>query len=181
MSRQVSGRPQNDFSVERFDQALTEEKGFIISELQTSISSNGGTFNIHMSNPSGSGRSAIIDSVSASASELCTAKIIDSFSTAPSGGSSVNIDNLLMDTGGGTDSGKMNASQDVSFTGDNTHATAIIGSGQGGNTVGATGTVESFVIEPDREIVVELTNNSSNSARATVTSVYFEIPEVYTS
>lgn len=168
-----------EFAVPELESRIPDEEGYIISELSTGVTSNGGTFNLQLSNPSSSGRSAVISGVRIGTTQRATARIWDSFSSAPSGGSSVTIDNLLMDTGGGTDAGNMSANTDVSFTGTNTHAIQVLGGGQGGNTIGATARTETFIIEPDREIVVEITNNSSNDADIVITVVYFETATVF--
>lgn len=175
----VFRRPTDAYASERFDLAITQERAHILSELYTDVTGNGGTANLHLQNPSANDRSAIIDSARVSTSQRGTVRLYDSFSSAPSGGSTATADNLLMDSGGGVDTGSMNANTDVSFTGDNTHAVQVVGGGQGGNALGATAQAETFIMEPDREIVLEVTNNSSNAADMAVTLVYFEINEVY--
>lgn len=69
----------------------------------------------------------------------------------------------------------------MTFTGDSTHANQVVGGGQGGNALGATAQAETFIIEPDGEIVVEVTNNSTTDADMALTIVFFEINEVYSS
>lgn len=175
----VYRRPGDEYASERFDLAITQERAHIVSELYTDVTGNGGAANLHLANPDGNDRSVIVESLRVSSSQRSTVRLWDSFSSSPTDGSTATIDNLLMDSGGGTDEGSMNANTGVTFTGDNTHAVQVIGGGQGGNALGATAQAETFVIEPNREIVVEVTNNSSNAADMTLTAVFFEIGEVY--
>lgn len=175
----VFSRPTDAYASERFDLAITQERAHIVSELYEAVSGNGGTANLHLENPTDNDRSAIIDSARVSTSQRSTIRLWDGFSSAPSGGSSVDPDNLLMDSGGSSDTGTMNAATDVTFTGNNTHAVQVAGGGQGGNALGATAQAETFIMEPDRDLVLEVTNNSSNEMEAAISIVYFEINEVY--
>lgn len=101
----------------------------------------------------------------------------DTLDSPVSDGSTITVSNGNVDFIDGT-TGHSTLTTDASFTSTGTHAQRVLGSG-GGGTVGAAGGTDSFILEPDREIVIELENNSSNSARVSITCVWFEVPEVF--
>jgi hypothetical protein len=104
--------------------------------------------------------------------------IYDVFDGDITGGDTVSIDNLRLDASGGVpDSGAMSAASGVSFTATNTHFAAAIPSGDApGGTSGGAGAGTEPLIEPGREIVLEIQNDSTTDRVGTVGVVYTERP-----
>lgn len=154
--------------------AKRQERGYIVSERAT-VTANGGTFNLNLDNPSGSGVNLIVTNVVVTTQFQGVYDAFDTFSTAPSGGSSITIDNLLMDTGNIDGATQANAATDVTFTGNSPHISRVIPSGGGGGQIGGETDAEAPIIQPEREIVVEVTNRSGTDADASITVVYIEV------
>jgi len=171
----------------RLEEAKRDERGFIANATASAadnnlVSANGGTVNLHLKNPSGSGVSAEVIEFIPAANFSGWFRVYDSFDTAPSGGTADGIDNLLMDTNGGANSGNMTVNQDVSFTetADAEHfETVIPAGGVTGNQVGGVAMGTPPILEPGREIVMELENVSGADAPASIGVVYIEHNEVF--
>lgn len=161
-----------------FWKRATLERGYIVAKSFT-VAAEGGTANLHLENPDGTGVTAFFTAVEASTHFEALVEVFDSFSTAPSGGTAATTDNLLMDMNSEDDQGNLNANTDVSFSGDHIHSQSAFGGGQGAQTVGATGGLPLFGMEENREIVIRITNQSSSSDDATITVSYFEIDELF--
>lgn len=146
---------------------------------KASVSSSG-SINLHIKNPNGSGVSVDVRTFSVSSQFKGEFDVFDEFSSAPSGGSDAGIDNLLMDTEGGpADVGDAQANIGVSFTESGTHFGAALPSGGAGGQVGGALAGTEPVIEPDREIVIQLTNDGSESGIGSIGVVFAEEPYVY--
>ncbi len=167
--------------ITQLQEAIRVENGHIVSVLETSVTDTGGTFSLTLENPSSNTRTLVANVIRPSATQTGTVRVYDQFTSSgePSGGTSVTIDNLILDSAGATDSGTMNARRNDTFTSAGTHSIEVIGGGVGGNAIGASGTVGEFLLEPDRAVVIEYTNNSNNTARATITIVYHETDDIY--
>lgn len=167
---------RKDTAIQFFDKAL-QEKAFVISELDTVT--NSGTTNLHIRNPSSNDTTAIFTTVDVSTQFQGVAKVHENFSSITDG-TSITIDNFLMDTGGAgaADSGNMEAFKNSTFTSTDTHSQTVLGSGVGASTVAGNTNLPLFAMEPGREIVIEITNQGSNSNDATILVSYFEIDEI---
>lgn len=154
------------------------ERGYIVSEAFT-VAADGGTVNLHLENPDGTGVTAFFTAVESSTQFESIIEVFDTFTTAPSSGTAVTIDNLLMDRDSGDDEGSLNANRNASFDGESVHSQTAVGGGQGAQIIGATGGLPLFGMEENREIVIRVTNQSSNSDDATITVAYFEIDELF--
>jgi hypothetical protein len=155
-----------------------DEMGFV-GFVTGTVTANGGTQTLHLKNPSANSNSIDVVRFLVSPQFAGEFAIYDSFSSAPSGGSSVSIDNLKMDAGGGVDSGNMTMNSGVSFTADGTHLDIPTpGGGNGGNTVGELIEGTEPIIEPGREIVCELTNQSGDDELGGMAIVYLEREDV---
>jgi hypothetical protein len=154
-------------------QAKRDERAFVASTRFT-VTASGGTANLNLANPSGSGFNANIRNFRVTTQFLGIVDVFDEFSSAPSGGTGNGIDNLLVDSGGGTDTGNMAVAQDVSFTGSNTHVQDAIPSGGPGGNIGGASMGPTPIIEPEREIVIEVTNQGGSDADAAITILYVE-------
>lgn len=155
------------------------ERAFLTSTLLENAST-GDTSNLHLSNPSGSGVSAIFSLLVGSPSARSVARVYDEFSTNPSGGSSVEVDNVLLDSAGGApDSGEVSAATDVSFSGSGTHAVDTVGGGEGAPSVGGSANMPVLALEPDREIVLEVEKTASDGNDVALTARWYEVPVVY--
>lgn len=154
-------------------QAKREERAFVAST-QFTVTASGGTANMQLQNPAGSGLDANVQTMLVRTQFQGTVVVWDTFSTAPSGGTANGIDNLLLDSEAQDDTGSMNVATDVSFTGSNAHVRDIIPSGGPGGNVGGEAMSTTPIIEPDREVVLEVTNTSGSDAEAAITVVYVE-------
>lgn len=136
----------------------------------------GGTLNIHIQNPSGSGVDCNLAQVEVNTRFQGNYTIYDAFSSEPSGGSELEVDNLLMDSDDVNGEGVVVVNTGVSFTDSGTpHLLGVIPSGgQGANQIGGQSLGTRPLIEPGREIVIEVLNDSSESDVAAVTVVYTE-------
>lgn len=184
----MAGGAQRDIEVEthlcrevssEFWYFLKNERAFIVSEEFTNANT-GDTSAIWFENPSDSGESAVFSSVSVSASSRSYARIHDGFSTAPSGGSDANLQNILLDSAGGApDVGVVTAKTGPSYTADETHERELVPGGAGSAAVGGRVEAPVLVLEPDREIVVEVEKLASGGDDVSVTAQWFEIEKVY--
>lgn len=159
------------------------EQGFVASFIDTDVASNGGTINMQITNPSDSGFDIDVVKFLFTSQFKGQFAVYDQFSSAPSGGSSVPVDNLLMDSGGdnGSTAGGVTINRGVNFTSaDSPHYDAVLPTGgMGANTGGGAGTATEPLIEPGREIVLELTNNSTSNAPGSLGVVYLERDDTY--
>lgn len=161
----------------RLELFKNRELGFVASFIDD-VAGEGGTINLQIRNPTDS--TFDIDVVQFLFASQFTGRvaIYDQFSSAPSGGTEVPIDNLLMDEGGtnGSSMGGVTANRGVSFTADGSpHFTGVLPSGG----VGGTGTGGALsgtepIIEPGREIVMELQNDATDPAAGSIGIVYLE-------
>lgn len=142
----------------------------------TTVTSGGGTINIHLENRTSDRVIDVHDLIITSQFEGQFA-IYDRFESV-SGGSNIIIENLYMDEGnGGPDSGNMSMASDVSFTDTGTHFREAIPSGGPGGSMGGTGIETEPLIDPGRQIVVELQNDTANAGLGTVAVIYSERPQ----
>lgn len=112
-----------------------EGKAFVVSEVYNVAA--GSTANIHLSNPDSSGKQFWIMSATVSSDGPYIAYLHDSFDTEPSGGTTVEIENVLLDSNGSSsDDGVAEADENVSFDSSTSHAVGVGGGGAGGNAVG---------------------------------------------
>lgn len=165
----------NSRSVEalaRLELAREDERGYIASERQSVTSSS--TFNMHLANPADSGRHLSVELISISTQFEAVVDVFDTFSTAPSGGSSAVVDNLLLDTGQVDGDTNANVKTNVSFTGDSAHFTNVIPGGGSGGLAGGQSVRIGPYMEEDREIVIEVTNQSGSENDAAITLIYAE-------
>jgi len=161
--------------VARLQHFKAKEQAFVAS-IATSVTS-GATINMQLSNPSDSGVSLDVSQFLFSSQFKGQFKIYDRFSTAPSGGSTVGIDNLLMDSGGnGVDTGTATVNSGVTFTPSGTpHFNSVLpGGGVGGTGTGGAGVGTEPIIEPGRDVVLELQNDATDTAPGSIGVVYLE-------
>lgn len=83
-----------------------------------------------------------------------------------------------MDTADTNGEGTANANSNVTFTASGSpHVETVIPSGgEGGNTIGGQIQATSPIIEPGREIVIQVTNNGSVTRPASLGVIYSEQP-----
>jgi hypothetical protein len=154
-------------------QAKRKEEAYVASTRFT-VAASGGTANMNVKNPSGSGINANIRGFLVRTQFEGIVDVFDKFSTAPSGGTGNGIDNLLLDSDGSDDSGQVTVATNVTFTGSNTHVQDVIPSGGPGGNIGGESMAPTPVIEPGREIVIEVTNQSGSNDEAAITVIYVE-------
>lgn len=151
-------------------------ESFIVSE-SMSLNANEST-NVHLKNPGSSNKRLVVTNLNIGTQIPYTSTSYDKFSSGPSGGERVEIHNVLLDSGGEDDDGVAVANKDVSFTnGTSNHAVGVGGGGKGGNATGDGGEHVPIIMEPGREVVIKVQNDSSSAGgRASITLVYFETP-----
>lgn len=164
-----------DFAESYFDK-LFDEQAFIGSR-RKEVSASGGTFNLHLKNPADSGKIFLVDSINVQTQGAAEVTIYDSFSSAPSGGNDVMIDNMLLGSDNTSpDTGVGEVNSDVSFTAtsDGEHSEHTSGSGQGLQQSGGTSSTAFLCISDGREIVIQVTNNTASAYDAAISVVYFQ-------
>jgi len=131
------------------------------------------TKNIHLRNPSSNDKDIDVHKFTINSHFEGNYKIYDRFDSL-SGGTSLNIDNLRMDTDGDVDDGTMESNKNVTFTASTTpHFEAAIPGGGAGGQTGGNGKGTEPIIEPGREIVVQI-ENTGNDGTGSVGIVYSE-------
>lgn len=159
----------------QYEEAKYDERGFVVTA-QEDVAASGGTLNLSIQNPEGSNTEAFMQNVVVTTQFKGSMVMYDSFSSAPTNGTSVTVQNLLMDTASGTpDSGEMDANKNVTFTDDGTHLEQVIPSGgQGASQIGGAATGTDPILQPGREMVVEVTNTSASQAPGSINVIYRE-------
>lgn len=159
------------------------EQAFTASFIEAEIPSGGGTIDMQIANPAESGFDIDVINFIFTSQFKGQFAVYDQFSSSPTGGTEVAVDNLLMDTGGenGSTAGGVTINRGVTFTESGSpHFEAVLPSGgMGANTTGGEGTATEPLIEPGREIVMELTNTSSSAADGCLGVVYLERSDTY--
>lgn len=150
-----------------------KEEARIASERAT-VTASGGTFNLQFSNPSDSGRNVNVISIRVTTQFEGVIDVWDTFTTAPSGGTTATIDNLLLDTEQENGMGVVDANTDVSYTGDDQHYVSVIPSGGPGGANGGELVEGAPLVEPGREFVVEVENQGGSDGEAAISVVYVE-------
>ena len=141
----------------------------------------GDTINIHLKNPSSNDVSVVLHEYRPVSEFVGQYNVYDGFSSGPTGGNGNGEDNLLLDTENESpDTGPAEVNDNVTFTADSTHfSEALPGGGASGISTGGAITGTEPIIEPGREIVVELVNESSAESRGSIGIVFYDIDEVY--
>lgn len=142
--------------------------------------STGDTTTLHLQNPEGSGVTGVFSLLNSTPAAPSTAYVYDRFSSAPTGGTESDIMNVRMDTeGGAADVGELVANAGVTFTAESTHASRVLGGGQGSGSIGASANMPVFALEPGREIVLEVEKRTNDGDDVSITARWFEVPVVY--
>jgi len=153
--------------------ARNSENGFVLSERET-VSNNGGALNVRLGNPSDADVDLIVHDIKISTQFEGSVDVFDTYTTAPNSGTDISVDNLLMDTSQSNGTTRATAEKGVSFDSDNPHFQGTIPSGGVGGKSGGMMHSTAPIIQPDREIVVQLTNESDSNNEASITIVYSE-------
>lgn len=149
-------------------------RAYIISELYNI--SSGNTQNIHLRNPASNDMRFWVMEITVSSDTPYIANVHDVFDSSPTGGTEIKIQNVLLDADSDNNDGKAVANENVSFSSSSSHAVGVGGSGSGGQTGGFTISHPPIVIEPNREILLNVENTSSGSGNYALTIVYYETP-----
>ncbi|UBF23322.1 hypothetical protein M1M40_gp44 [Halorubrum tailed virus 29] len=170
--------------VARLQHYRQREQGFVASHIYD-VPGGGGTVNLFVRNPADSG--FVVDVVKESFTSQFKGEfaVYDQFAAggAPSGGTDVGVDNLLMDSGGtnGSTAGGVTVKRGVSFTPEGSpHFQSVIPSGGGGNggppaaSVGGAAAGTEPLIEPGREVVYQLQNDATEDSKGSLGIVYLE-------
>lgn len=155
-------------------QAKREERGHVVS-VRESVAA-GGTLNLNLRNPTDNDHNANIQLLRVSTQFEAVVDVFDTYTTAPSGGTTPAVDNLLMDTAQDNGGGSMTIRKNADFDGDNLHVVAVMPGGGSAGKVGGTQSQTAPLVEPDREIVMQVTNQSGSANDAALTIVWVEEP-----
>lgn len=152
------------------------EKGYVAFE--DAMVPADGTLNLHLENTSND-KSIVVISFLISSQFMGRWAVYDSFDSV-SGGTEVTVDNLLMDEGGEPDTGDMNVLSNVDYTNAEEHYAGTIPSGGNpSNSVGGSITTTEPIIEPNREVVIEIENESNTERRGSIGLVYTTTDVLY--
>jgi len=152
-----------------------EERGYVASE-RFDVGA-GATENLHLKNPADSSTDLRVHRFKVNTQFEGNATIYDSFSSDPTGGTEAGVDNLLLDTGEQNGETLADVNTGVTFTANNPHMVAVIPSGGFVGTTGGAFENGGPIIEPDREIVLEVENESGSADGASLTIIYSERPQ----
>lgn len=157
---------------ETFFQKLLRGESYIVSEEKTVAS--GGTFNIHVENPSDSGSRVVIYNVSVRSKGAASVHVHDNFDSITPG-TQVEVHSSEAESSG-TSVSPVNAYQDSSKTETNTHGHGVLGAGGGGaNSLGGELRTANSVLGEGTDFVVHATNDSADSEDMTITIVFFTV------
>jgi len=162
----------------KLEQAKRKDRAFVVSYTDT-VAKTTGTTNLHIKNPSSNTRSLTIHTLNIATQFPGFYTVYDSFSTAPTGGTALEPQSLLMDSDATATVSVMEANKNATFSGNDYHTTEVFATG--GKTAKAGGSVDAEhpIIEPGREMVIEVTNTSVDDNDASIFAVFCECPEVY--
>jgi len=132
------------------------------------------TINLHIKNPADSGKELWFVDVDAIGVGPQLATVYDKFSSAPSGGSSVEVQATRMTSDGADNDGVATANKNVSFTDTERQEVGVSGGGSGASSVGGTSDIPTMVIEPNREAVIEIKNIGSSTKKYAIKTIYFQ-------
>ena len=149
-----------------------DEKAYLISEIYQVAS--GATQNIHLKNPDGSGRRYWVMEGSVTSDGPYIAQFHDGFSSAPTGGNALEIQNVLLDSDNTDIDGSADANNSVTYTSNSTHAVGVGGGGSGGQSLGFPTQHPPIVMEENREVVLEIENTGTEQNYYALTIVYYE-------
>jgi len=157
--------------------AIEHDRGFVtfaIGEVPVD-----GTLNLTLTNPTAD-RSLDVLSIDYTAIFDGEFTIYDSFDAAPSGGTALSPDSLLLDENGAQTDTAMTVLEDATFTsdGDPHLQRPTTASGVGPNRQGTTGAFGDPLLEPGRSVVVELSNTDTDPGVASIAIEYAELDRV---
>jgi len=163
------------FDVELIKQEAIEQDRAFVTYYVVDLAA-GATANIAITNPT-SDRSVEVLAIDYTTLFDGDFTIYDSFSSAPSGGTALSPDSLLLDENGAQTDTAMTVVSDATFTadGDPHFSRPTFASGVGDDPIGTGGAFADPVIEPGRSIVVELANTNSSAGMAAIGIEYAEL------
>jgi len=130
--------------------------------------------------PSDAARSATFAELQVAVGTRSWIRLYDTFDSAPTGGTSLAIQNVLLDRANGTpDPGRLTATQDPTFTAASTHTQELLGGGQGASAIGAAMSMPVVTVEPGRTLVLEVEKLTSGPDEVSLVPRWFETDAVY--
>jgi len=162
----------------QLEQAKRKDRAFVVSYTDT-VAKTTGTTNMHIKNPSSNTRSLQVHTLNISTQFSGFYTVYDAFSAAPTGGTALTPQSLLMDSDATTAVSVMEANKNVTYSGNDYHTTEVFPAGGKTSKSGAAARGENPIIEPGREMVIEVTNTSVDANDASIFVTFCECPEVY--
>jgi len=162
----------------QLEQAKRRNRAFIVSFTDT-VSDEGGTTNLHLSNPTENKRSLHVHTMNITSTFAGFYTVFDAFTSGPSGGTALTPQTLLVDSGDADAQTIMAANKNVTHSGDDYHSTEVFTAGGLFSRIGSAVDAEHPIVEPGREIVIEATNTSNQDGDASIFVTFCECPEVY--
>ena len=162
----------------QLERAKRKNRAFVVSYTDT-VSDDGGTTNLHLSNPSENNRSLHVHTMNITSTFAGFYTVYDTFTADPSGGTALSPQTLLVDSSDTDAQTIMAANKNVTHNGDDYHSTEVFTSGGRRSRTGSAVDAEHPIVEPGREIVIEVTNTSNQAGDASIFVTFCECPEVY--
>lgn len=159
------------------ERAKRNDRAFVAS--YTTTVSKDATTTMHIKNPSDSGHTLDIHMLDISTQFSGFFTVYDAFTTAPSGGDALTPQSMLMDTDADATTSTMEVNKNVTFNPDDYHSTGVFATGGKTSKGGARLDAEHPIVEPGREIVVEVTNTSTDANDASIAATFVESSEVF--
>lgn len=155
------------------------ELSFIVSEEYTNTSA-GDTSNLHFIVDSTADASAVVTGLEGNPSAFSAIRVYDAFDGDVTGGTEVDMDNDLLDSAGtATSSDIVTVTRGVTFTSTNTMFTRYVGGGKGASRGAGAAQTPPFIVEPGREVVVEVEKVDTDGDELAINIRWHEPPIVF--
>lgn len=162
----------------QLERAKRKNRAFIVSYTDT-VAKDSGTTNLHIKNPSDNERSLHVHGLNVATQFPGFYTVYDTFTAGPTGGTPLTPQALLADRQATPTTSIMEANKNVTHSGDDYHSTEVFAAGGKTSKSGGAAKAENPIVEPGRELVIEITNTSVDDNDASIMLTFCECPEVY--
>jgi hypothetical protein len=162
----------------QLERAKRKNRAYIVSYTDT-VAKESGTTNLHIKNLGDSERSLHVHGLNVATQFPGFYTVYDRFTAGPTGGTSLTTQALLADRQATPTTSIMEANKNVTHSGDDYHSTEVFAAGGKTSKSGGAAKAENPIVEPGRELVIEITNTSVDANDASIMLTFSEDPEVF--
>jgi len=162
----------------QLERAKRKNRAFIVSYTDT-VAKTSGTTNLHIKNPSDNKRSLHVHGLNIATQFPGFYTVYDKFTAGPTGGTPLTPQALLADRQATPTTSIIEANKNVTHSGDDYHSTEVFAAGGKTSKSGGAAKAENPIVEPGRELVIEVTNTSVDNNDASIMLTFSEDPEVF--